>query len=170
MITFCYEVIYSDKCVISAKRERIPDEIIPDSVKHSGTVDNNEEKRGAGLVIDLDLGTYSGTVAGSDGKSWMKINLAELNCIQRVIEYVTSGNSGLIYTCSSSDCSNCEGSDTWCKRLPVTISSERTSSDDLILIADCKYGDTVKLEEIGGTYFPLTEIAITGKPGEMRYR
>ena len=159
--------ICHDMCVISAKRERRPDEIIPVSVEHSQTLKNNEEKFAAAHAIDLDLETRSSTSAGSDGKIWFKVNLAKLNCIHQAILYNDKGDPFLTSTCTSSNCSPCEGS--YCKSLLITTSSEKTLSDDLPLIADCKYGDTVKVEKLNGGGIGVPEIAITGKQGEIRY-
>ena len=155
-------------CVISATRERLPDEIIPDSVEHSHTYQDNEEKYAAAQAIDQDLGTSSITTAGSDGKIWLKVNLAKLYCIHQVIWYHPDGSPFLTWTCSSSDCSTCEDHSS-CSNFFLTAKSERTSSDGLPLIADCKYGDTVKLKIRDGSSFGVPEITITGKQGEIRY-
>ena len=160
-------MIYVVICVISATRERLPDEIIPVSVENSHTFKDNEEKYAAAHAIDLDHGTTSITSAGSDGKAWLKVNLAKSYCIHQVIWYISGSNPYHTWTCSSSDCSTCEGS--YCSYYLVTTSSERESSDDLPLIADCKYGDTVKLESRNGGNFWVYEIAITGKQGDIRY-
>ena len=156
-------------CVISAPRERLPDEITPMSVEHSHTSRENEKLYAVAHAIDLDLGTISLSSAGSDGKSWLKVNLAELNCIHQVIRFNIDGIPFPTWTCSSTDCSACEGNSKSCSGFLVTTSSERTSSDDLPLIPDCKYGDTVKLEEVRGHKFTVREIAITGKQGEIRH-
>ena len=154
-------------CVISATRERLPDEIIPDSVEHSHTFQDNEENNAAAHTIDLNLSTLSGTSSGSDGKTWLKLKLTELYCIQQVILYRSDGSPSLTWTCSNTDCSTCEG--TYCSYYLLTTSSERTSSDDLPLIASCIYGDTVTLERLKSGWIRVSEIAITGKQGEIRY-
>ena len=156
-------------CVISAPRERLPDEITPVSVEHSHTSRENEKLYAVAHAIDLDLGTYSLSSAGSDGKSWLKVNLAELNCIHQVIRLNIDGIPFPTWTCSSTNCSTCEGNSKGCSVYFVTTSRERTSSDDLPLIADCKYGDTVKLKSRYGGNFWIYEIAITGKQGEITY-
>ena len=155
-------------CVISAKRKRLADEIIPDSAEQSNTEDNDEEKYAAAHAIDLDLGTRSKTLAGSDGKKWLKVNLAKLYCIHQVIWYGSTGGTVYTWTCSSSDCSTCEGS-TSCSNYLLTTRSERTSSDDLPLIPSCKYGDTVTLEYQFNESLGVYEFAITGKQGEIRF-
>ena len=64
-------------------RERIIGEITPDNVKHSGTVDNDDINRGPGKAVDLDLGTRSETVPGSDGTSWFQAEFDKVFCSQR---------------------------------------------------------------------------------------
>ena len=153
-------------CLISATRQRLSDEITPVSVEHSGTKDDDEECCAAAHATDLELRTRSFTIPGSDGNAWLKVNLAKLNCIHQVIWYSSGSSHFLNWTCSSSDCSKCESS--YCGRFLLTTSSDRTSSDDLPLIADCKYGDTVKIERLDGDRFNVYEIAITVKQGEIR--
>ena len=155
-------------CVILATRERLADEIIADGVEHSHTYEDNEEKYAAARAIDLDFGTWSGISAGSDGKSWLKVNLAKLYCIHQVIRYHSDGSPYYTWTCSNTDCSTCEG-DSLCSTFSLTTSIERPSSDDLPLIPDCKYGDTVTLERVNGGSFWVSEIAVTSKQGAIRY-
>ena len=155
-------------CVISVTRERLSDEIIPVSAEHSRTRDYNEEKYAAARAIDLDLDTWSSTYPGSEGKSWIKVNLAKLNCIHQVTWY--GPNPVYTWTCTSTDCSSCsKGLGASCTIYLLTTSAERTSSDDLPIIEECRYGDTVKLEKVSGSSFSVREIAITGKQGEIRY-
>ena len=108
--------------------------------------------------------TYSNTKHGSDGKSWLKVNLAKLNCIHQVIWYGSTGDPIFTYTCTSSNCSTGNGGNVY----SLTTSAERTSSY-LPLIADCKYVDTVKLQEDIGFGIGVYEVAIIGKQGEIRY-
>ena len=159
-------MICSDICVISGRRERLVDEIIPASVAHSQTFNNDEEKYAAAHAIDLDLDTVSATMAGSDGRMWLKVKLGKLICIEQVIWYRSDGSPRQIHTCSSTDCTDCTHSS--CDSFSLTVSIEGTSTDDLPpTIPDCKYGDTVKLEKISGSSFVVYEIAITGKQGEI---
>ena len=160
-------MICSNLCEISASRERLPDEIIPVNAEQSRTANDNEKDFAAARAIDGDLDTRSNTSRGSDGKVWLKLNLAKLNCIQQVIRYRPSGDRRLTWTCTNSNCSTCKGDK--CSQLLLTTSIERTSSDDLPLIADCKYGDTINLERVKGDNLGVYEIAITGKRGEIRF-
>ena len=159
----------SDTCVISATRDRIADEIIPDGAENSRSWNGNEDEFGAARAIDLDLDTSTRTAEGSDGKTWLKVNLSKLHCIEQIIEYYSDGPPVYTRTCTSSDCSRCEGNSYWCNRLLITTSSERTSSDDLPLIAHCIYGDTVQIGIVLDNHFGMAEIAITGKQGKIRY-
>ena len=154
-------------CVISATRERLANEIIPESAENSHTFGDNEEIYAAAHAIDLDLSTSSTTSADSDGKIWLKVKLAKLYCIHQVIWYISGSSPYHTWTCSSTDCSVCEGSS--CSFYLLTTSSERTSSDGLLLNPSCKYGDTVMLEYRFGTFFGVNEIAITVKQGEIRF-
>ena len=158
-------MICSDMCLISATRQRLSDEITPVSVEHSGTKDDDEECCAAAHATDLELRTRSFTIPGSDGNAWLKVNLAKLNCIHQVIKYVSNGKLYLIWTCTSSDCSTCRSY--YCNDYLLTTSAERTSSDDLPLIEDCKYGDSIKIESVDGASFVEYEIAIIGKQGEI---
>ena len=159
-------MIRCDMCVISAKRDRLPDEIIPDTAEDSRA--DPEEKLPAAHAIDLDLESDSLIQDGSDGKIWLKVKLAQLYCIHQVITFRYNGRPSRTWTCSNTDCSTCEG-DSLCSTFSLTTSIERPSSDDLPLIPDCKYGDTVTLERVNGGSFWVSEIAVTSKQGAIRY-
>ena len=160
-------MICSDICVISGRRERLADEIIPVSVAHPQTFNNDDDVYDAAHAIDLDLDTESGTIAGSDGRIWLNVKLGKLSCIEQVILYHREGIPKQIHTCSSTECDTCTINRS-CDKYSLTVSIEGTSTDDLPpTLPDCKYGDTVKLEKISGPYFYVYEIAITGKQGEI---
>ena len=150
--------------VFSDKRERKPDEIIPASAIQSATMDRNHEDYAAAHAIDLYLMTSSYTRAGPDGSAWLKVKLDKVYCVQEVAWYGTDGSPVLTWTCSSSDCTTCTEGSSSCTSYNLTVSTDRTSTDGLIPVSDCRYGDTVKLN--GGKSFRVFEIAITGKPGE----
>ena len=62
-------------------RVRLVGEIIPDSVKHSATVQNDDINRDPEKAVDLDLGTRSATVPGQDGStSWFQAEFKEVFC------------------------------------------------------------------------------------------
>ena len=134
-------------------------------MEQSATLDNDEAKYGAGRAIDLKLGTRSWTVPASDGTTWLKLTLDKVYCIEQVIRYRNDGTSHLTWTCTDTDCSNCEGDK--CDEFTQTVSTEGTVSD-LSPVSDCKYGDTVKLERVGGgDRFSVFEIAIVGQSGNL---
>ena len=133
-------------------------------MEQSATHNNNEAKYGAGLATDLDLGTYSVTVAGSDGTMWLKLTLDEVYCVEKVIGYATDGTPLLTWTCTDTDCSKCEGDH--CSSYTLTVSTEGAVSD-LSPVPGCKYGDTVKLERVNGAGFGVYEMAIIGKSGNL---
>ena len=102
--------------------------------------------------------TYSYTVPGTDGASWLKINLDKVYCVETVIRYISTGAPILIWTCGKDDCSNCVGA--YCSYYTLTVSTEGAVSD-LSPVSDCRYGDTVKLERNG--WLRVYELAVIGK-------
>ena len=148
---------------ISATRQRVTGEITPVSAEQSATHNNYETRYGAGNAIDLDLDTFSITVAGTDGTLWLKINLDKVNCVETVIWYRKDGAFFLTWTCTKDDCSNCEGDH--CDKYTLTVSTDKEVSD-LSPVSDCRYGDTVKLERNSGSNFVVRELAVIEKQGK----
>ena len=111
---------------ISETRKRLSGEIIPASVEHSGTKNGNEEYHAAAFAIDLDWAAKSTTVAGSDGKAWLKVNLANTHCIKQVVWYNNDGSPRFTWNCTSTDCSNCKGTE--CSYYLLTVSTEESTS------------------------------------------
>ena len=153
-------------CVSVRIRERQPGEIAPISAEQSHTYNDNEEDYAASHAIDLDLHTESYTDPGSDGTSWLKVKLDDTNCIHQVAIYHGIGFREANWICNSTDCSTCEGHR--CSRYTLTVSSERTSSDDLPTELDCKYGDTVKMETVERGRMYVYELAVIAKQGEVK--
>ena len=162
--------------VISATRERLPGEIVPVSSETSQTWNNDEAKFGGARAYDLQLGTLSGIASGTDiFRPWLKANLDKVHCVHQAIWM--QGARGEIttlytWTCNSNDCNVCSlgVGDSPCSYYQLTTSVERTSSDGLTPIANCKYGDTVKLVRThDSNSLMIYEFAIIGKPGEIKY-
>ena len=152
-------MIWSNICGISG-RTRIPNEIIPVKAEQSKSLFGHD----ANWAINLELELDSRTTAGSDGRSWLKITLSKVHCIQQVITYYQDGTPKRTATCTSSDCStSCSGSG--CPTFLLTATTENIEIGDLPLIADCKYGNTVKFENRNGDDFAISDMAITGKQG-----
>ena len=149
---------------LPATRERLPGEIIPESATQSGTYNDNEDQYGAEHAIDLDPGTHSRTTAGLDDTLWLQLKLDHVYCVEEVQEYYSNGSARRTWTCNSSNCSSCEGSN--CGSYIRTVSTEEAVKYPVL---NCKYGDTVKLEYIGKDHdsFKVHEIAVTGKKGEI---
>ena len=146
-------------CISGRTREREPGEIIPVSAEQSRTFKDNEKRHAASHAIDLDMKTSSTAVKSSDGTLWLKAKLDNTTCIHQVEnKYLRT------WTCSSADCSTCEGTD--CSDYSLTVSSERTSSDGLPTVADCKYGDTVQIHGLDLIIY-VTELVIKVKQGEI---
>ena len=87
-------------------------------------------------------------------------------CVEQVIGYATDGTPFITWTCTDTDCSNCEGDN--CSYFTLTVSTEEDVSD-LSPVSNCKYGDTVKLETVNGAGFGVGEIAIVGKSGKLPF-
>ena len=152
--------ILSSKLVInfvSAPREKKANEIQPKDVQHSATKDGDYAVAHA---TDMDLGTVSGTVAGLDGRMWLKITLDQVYCVKEVLTFHETGKPDIKWTCSETDCDNCTIS-SFCDRYRLTVTGAGAAQDK----SGCKYGDTVKLEKNSGTSFFVKEIAITGEAG-----
>ena len=152
-----YSIIYT------AIRERVAGEITPVSAEQSKTKDNDEVTYGAGNAIDRNKDTLSSTFPGPDGKSWLKINLGKVYCVEQVIWFNYDGSPFLTWTCTSDDCRKCTGN--YCGYYTLTVSTEGTASD-LSPVSDCKYGDTVKLVEKAGSQFGVRDIGVIAKQGK----
>ena len=85
-------------------------------------------------------------------------------CVEQVIWYRSDGTPATTWTCTDTDCSNCVGSS--CSTYTLTVSTEGAVSD-LSPVSDCKYGDTVKLERVGGGGVGVYEMGIVGKSGKL---
>ena len=143
-------------------RQRVADEIIPKSVRHSRTKDGDEESNGAALAIDLDLLTVAFSAPDEDGDTWLEVRLDGLHCIKKVLWYYYGGRIGNTRTCTYSGCS-CSGGE--CNSFRLIVSSEETSTDGLPH-SECKYGYTVtmlSIDPVKYTSFELRDLAITGK-------
>ena len=157
-----------DVFTISALRPQETDEITPVSAEHSKTRNADESNNAARYAIDRDSYTRSSTSDGADGERWLKVNLAKVNCIKKVIMYY-GGDPDHTWTCTSSDCSTCQPNtnQNYCHKYTLKVSAEKTSSDGLPLLSDCRYGDTVKVEFIMTAPFSqVYELAIIGKSEE----
>ena len=116
----------------------------------------------------MNIGTYTGTIAGSDGRCWLKINLGKVFCVQKVIWFATDGSYYNTWTCAENDCS-CSGPVCHLFTLTLTVSTEEAVSD-LPSVSDCRYGDAVKLERTDGNGVSVYEMAVVGKPAQGKYR
>ena len=153
-------------CVISDKRARVTGELTPVRAEHSLTYHDNENYAAA-RSIDLDFGTHSWTL-GSDSNAWLKLTLDQVYCVEQIVRYGDDGSTFATWTCSQTDCTACEGDR--CGDYSLTVSSVgAVLPDNLPPVTDCKYGDTVKLEETSGGSSMVFEIAITRKQGEITH-
>ena len=135
--------------------------------EHSHAYKDKEEENAAKYAIDLDLETSSVTTRGPDGKSWLKITLDHVYCVEQVLWIKKNGSPYITWTCSPTDCSVCDGSH-WCSDYSVTVSTEGKTPSNLRPVPGCRHGDTVMLHRKSGHEFYGYEVAITGNQGEHR--
>lgn len=102
-------------------------------------------------------------------KSWLKLNLGEEHCVEKV-EMRYEGSSRY-WTCTKQDCSHCEGY--FCNLYSLTVSMKLGESSTLPAASDCKNGNTVILEKIDRLLnlinpYTLTvkELLVFGKRGK----
>ena len=148
---------------ISAKRERLANEIAPINAESS----YNKARYSAENGIDMDLETWSMTKPDADGAIWFKLTLGKVKCVAKVIKFDhRDGTPYTTWTCTDTDCSSCEGRG-GCN-LILTVYTEDTSSDNLPSISGCKHGDRVKLanrDSNDGINIP--DIAVIRKRGYL---
>ena len=84
---------------------------------------------------------------------WLKFNLDKVYCIHKVVRF-NKRELRFTWTCTSSDCSACEAkkssAQNRCNSLILTVSHEE-QVDTLPDFTDCKYGNTVMLENTDST-------------------
>ena len=150
----------------AALRVRVAGEITPVSAEQPKTKNNDEVTYGAGNAIDRDKNTHSSTFPGTDGTSWLKINLGKVYCVEQVIWFNYDGTPFLTWTCTNNDCRKCTSSSgNYCGYYTLTVSTEGTGSG-LSFGSGCRYGDTVKLVEKAGKAFGVRDIAVIAKEGK----
>jgi len=150
-----------------AARNKIPNEIKPDSATQSRTMNNDEAKYGAARGIDGDQATNAYIQKSSDPYSWYRVKFGKLQCISQVKWFWGStGSTVLTWNCDASGCGKCSGHSK-CDdgSLVVKISAEATSTDGLPAPSGCKYGDTFELQHNADFY--VYEIAFAGKEVEV---
>ena len=153
-------------------RKRVAGEIIPTGAENSQTPEQTDENNyRAANAIDLDFNTKSWPLPGvSGGTPWLKIFLDQIHCVQKVIWYKSNGAAYQTRTCKEDGCSICRGG--YCGFFQLRVSAEGGGLD-LAPISDCKYGDTIKLEKVGGSQsdgFKVPEMAIVGWQGGFSFR
>ena len=109
-------------------------------------------------IIDNDYNSKAGIDAGSDGRTWLKINLGAVYCINRVIWYRWSRQLHLGWTCTEDVCSCTDGN--YCDRFTFTVST--VGSTPCRIRSDCQYGDTVTVEKKDGSGFAAYEFTFSG--------
>ena len=154
---------------ISARSERLQYEIIPTTVEHSYSLNNDDTTFSPSHATDLDWTTSSGTDTNpADGQApWIKAHLDQVYCIDQVVEYNKHGRSKYIWSCSDSGCEAECGVDADCDSYVVEVTVEEA---DLLNLPDdpsCKYGDTVMVRRTVDEGFEIREIAFLQEPGNF---
>ena len=131
------------------------------SADHSGIL-NNKTKFEANNSIDLDLMTASKIAPGSDGRSWFRVTLDQVHCIDQVVCYNRDGSVRTTWNCSNKECS-CEGEG--CSLFSLYV--QGAAPVPLVPDTSCKHGHIIGLQERGGNSFFVCEMAViaTGKLG-----
>jgi hypothetical protein len=155
--------------VISAKREREANELIPLKAVQSSSYGNDEKKYGAQTAIDLDWDTQANTKHVDN--SWFELIFGRMICVEKV-EWLYYGRSLATWSCSDKDCSSCVGDH--CKYFTVTVTTtsncKGASSGNNNPPSGCKHahGDLVRLQRIGNVgHVWVSEIAVIGKKSEL---
>jgi hypothetical protein len=87
--------------------------------------------------------------------------------VDQAVWYNSNGNPLLTFTCTNTDCSTCQG--VVCNAYTLTVSTERATSQNLPTVSDCRYGDTVKMQQRSKSGpFAIREFAVIGKHGESQ--
>ena len=145
-----------------SERDTVPGEIVPVSAAQSRTW----YRYVAGYAIDRNMTTRSLAGPGSDDITWLKVQLGEVHCVNRVVRYYSS-NTQYYYSwsCSQEECT-CEG--WYCYRYLVSVYTESSTSPTSTVAGSptsCRLGDTVKLYSEYGSSIYAHELVITGKLG-----
>jgi hypothetical protein len=156
--------------VISEKREREANELIPLKAFQSSNHANDENKWGAHNAIDLDWDTQANTQ--SSDNSWFELTFGRMICVEKV-EWLHNRRSRATWTCSDKDCSSCVGDH--CKYFTLTVTTSKGASTGIHNPSSgCKHvhGDLVRLLPTGqNRKIWVSEIAVIGKkveqPGEL---
>ena len=146
--------------IIAGTRERVAGEVIPIKAEHSHSDSGKAADHGAQLAIDMDLDTFSSVRRRDlEDEIWLKVTLDQIRCVKEVMRY--KGSDGLYqsWTCSENDCNICHGR--YCDDFAQTVSTEGGgAASGLPSFSDCKHGNIVKLERIGGEKMNVVEIAV----------
>lgn len=139
-------------------------ELVPESAELSKIASGKT----ADKALDRDLETRAMAGKNEDNEMWLKINFHQVYCIQSIVEFKKDGTSQFEWTCSQDDCDTCEPKDK-CVDFRLEVYTEGEKSTISSLDADCKLGNTVKLEKIqlADNSLAVAEIAIVWKKGTV---
>ena len=154
---------------ISARSDRLQNEIVPAKVEHSYSLNNDDTTYSPAHATDLDWKTSSGTDTNpADGQApWFKAHLDQVYCIDQVVEYDKHGSPKYTWSCSDSGCEADCGADADCNSYVVEVTVEEADLLNLPEDKSCKYGDTVMVRRTVDEGFEIREIAFLQEPGNF---
>ena len=125
-------------------------------------MDGKKNRFSANNAIDLDMSTASAAEADSNGTTWLRISLGEINCVKRVKRLRKSRIVREKFTCSAeTKICVCQGD--YCGKVLMTVYIEGKTPRNLPLVPDCRYGNRVNLERTdGGKTGEVFELVIIG--------
>ena len=138
-------------------RTRLPGEITSLQAAQSETWEDDDEKYGAKLALDLNLHTCA---APSGDEASHKVYLGQEKCIKQIITFLMDGSPHLQFNCAPAGCV-CEGHAS-CDLYALNVYSDTTDTPQS---TDCKRGRGFKLRRHTGTGFRVCEIAVTETKG-----
>jgi len=147
-----------------SKRQKLVDEITPISGQLSA-IFSRAPNDIAEHAFDRDWDTLYTAGKNENGEKWIELKFDEVYCIKEVIGYGGKDTPGLVFKCSgdSSVCA-CEEKEIGAF-FSVSVSFSEANDKEYPTASDCRYGDTVRVEYMGGDTESITgsEIAVTGK-------
>ena len=147
---------------------RVGGEVVPVSIIHSSTYQDNEENVAA-HSNDLDLDTTSWTdPASSHSRAWLLFQFDKVHCVEQITWYDRFGAAEWSWSCSQSGCSACvQGNPHGCSAYTVRVGIDRDTTDMSFTDSNCKRGDTLKISRNKDGYMIIREISITAKTGKL---
>ena len=124
-------------------------------------------------AFDLDFSTRVVSGQASDGGVWIAATLDHIYCVDYVLKYKANGTVQFRWECSGDDCADCTfvgnpNRIVTCKVIRLLVQASHLPPE-LPRQANCKYGDSVKIERFSGDpdTIIVTEIAVFTRKGNQ---